>query len=157
MVEFCTSKTKENLMKAFAGESQARNRYTFAAQKAKEDADKWAEMEKKYNELLKKDTVSTYKAKFLALGYDEKLACDTAEAMANGEMDKVFENQKKHNESVEKKIKSELIADTPKINGGNGSKTITKADFDKMTYSERVKVFEENPEIYNEFTNGGNE
>ena len=36
MVEFCTSKTKENLMKAFAGESQARNRYTFAAQKAKE-------------------------------------------------------------------------------------------------------------------------
>ena len=24
------SKTKENLMKAFAGESQARNRYTFA-------------------------------------------------------------------------------------------------------------------------------
>ena len=36
MAEFSTSKTKENLMKAFAGESQARNRYTFAAQKAKE-------------------------------------------------------------------------------------------------------------------------
>ena len=27
---FCNSKTKENLMKAFAGESQARNRYTIA-------------------------------------------------------------------------------------------------------------------------------
>ena len=36
MTEFCKSKTKENLMKAFAGESQARNRYTFAAQKAQE-------------------------------------------------------------------------------------------------------------------------
>lgn len=35
-VEFKTSKTKENLMKAFAGESQARNRYTFAAEKARE-------------------------------------------------------------------------------------------------------------------------
>jgi len=33
---FNVSQTKENLMKAFAGESQARNRYTFAAQKAKE-------------------------------------------------------------------------------------------------------------------------
>ena len=29
------SKTKENLMKAFAGESQARNRYTFAAEEAR--------------------------------------------------------------------------------------------------------------------------
>ena len=29
-MEFCTSKTRENLMRAFAGESQARNRYTFA-------------------------------------------------------------------------------------------------------------------------------
>jgi hypothetical protein len=136
---------------------QLREKMSAEELKAKEDADKWAEMEKKYNELLKKDTVSTYKAKFLGLGYDEKLATDTAEAMANGEMDKVFENQKKHNESVEKKIKSDLIAGTPKINGGNGNKTITKAEFDKMTYSERVKVFEENPDVYNEFTNGGNE
>ena len=32
------SKTKENLMKAFAGESQARNRYTFAAEKAREQS-----------------------------------------------------------------------------------------------------------------------
>ena len=31
------SKTEENLMRAFAGESQARNRYTFAAAKAKEN------------------------------------------------------------------------------------------------------------------------
>ena len=29
--DFKSSKTKENLMRAFAGESQARNRYTFAA------------------------------------------------------------------------------------------------------------------------------
>ncbi len=34
-VNFTESKTRENLMRAFAGESQARNRYTFAADKAK--------------------------------------------------------------------------------------------------------------------------
>lgn len=34
-VDFKTSKTKDNLMRAFAGESQARNRYTFAASEAK--------------------------------------------------------------------------------------------------------------------------
>ena len=37
--------------------------------KVKEDADKWAEMEEKYNALLKKDAISTNKARLLALGY----------------------------------------------------------------------------------------
>ena len=31
------SETKENLLRAFAGESQARNRYTFAASAAKKE------------------------------------------------------------------------------------------------------------------------
>lgn len=37
MVNLNNSKTKENLMRAFAGESQARNRYTFAASVAKKE------------------------------------------------------------------------------------------------------------------------
>ncbi len=36
-VSFAESETKKNLMRAFAGESQARNRYTFAAAQAKEN------------------------------------------------------------------------------------------------------------------------
>ena len=36
-VDFKNSETKDNLMRAFAGESQARNRYTFAAKQAKKD------------------------------------------------------------------------------------------------------------------------
>lgn len=35
-IDFKNSKTRENLMRAFAGESQARNRYTIAAEAAKE-------------------------------------------------------------------------------------------------------------------------
>ena len=34
-VDFRNSETKDNLMRACAGESQARNRYTFAAAQAK--------------------------------------------------------------------------------------------------------------------------
>jgi rubrerythrin len=37
MVEFKGSKTEENLLKAFAGESQARNRYTFYAKQAQKE------------------------------------------------------------------------------------------------------------------------
>lgn len=36
-VEFTNSVTKDNLMRAFAGESQARNRYTFAAAQSKKN------------------------------------------------------------------------------------------------------------------------
>ena len=36
-VDFMESKTRENLMRAFAGESQARNRYTFAASAARQE------------------------------------------------------------------------------------------------------------------------
>lgn len=36
-IEFASSITKDNLMRAFAGESQARNRYTFAASQAKKN------------------------------------------------------------------------------------------------------------------------
>ena len=36
-VDFKSSETMKNLMKAFAGESQARNRYTFAAAQAKKE------------------------------------------------------------------------------------------------------------------------
>ena len=34
-INFNNSQTKTNLMRAFAGESQARNRYTFAASQAR--------------------------------------------------------------------------------------------------------------------------
>ena len=36
-VDFMSSRTRENLMRAFAGESQARNRYTFAAGVARKE------------------------------------------------------------------------------------------------------------------------
>ena len=36
-MELKGSKTEQNLMKAFAGESEARNKYTYFASKAKKD------------------------------------------------------------------------------------------------------------------------
>lgn len=135
---------------------QLKEKMTADEIKAKEDAERQEKLQKDYDELVKKVAISDNKAKLLGLGYDDALAKETAEAMANGELDKVFANQKKHLEAMEKKVRSEILKDTPKPNGGNGNTTITKADFEKMTYSERAKVYEENPEVYNEFTNGGN-
>lgn len=136
---------------------QLKEKMTADELKAKEDAEKQEKLQKDYDALVREVSVSKNKAKLLALGYDDTLAGETAEAMVNGELDKVFANQKKHLDAMEKKVRSEILKDTPKPNGGNGDKTITKEDFAKMTYSERANVYNENPELYNELTNGGNE
>lgn len=72
-------------------------------------------------ETLRKDkTVSEYTAKYIALGYDKDLAVDTAKAMDDGDMEKVFANGEKHKAAMEKKIKEDLMNKTPKP-GGNGN------------------------------------
>jgi hypothetical protein len=113
-------------------------------------------MEKNYNALLKKDAISTNKAKLLALGYEESLADETAEAMANGELDKVFANQKKHLDAVEKKIRSDILKDTPKPGGGNSGVGVTKDQLRKMSAQERYDFSQQHPEEYKQLY-GGNE
>ena len=127
---------------------QLREKMSAEEVKAKEDAEKIEELIKERDALLREKTVAGHKAKYLALGYDESLAGDTAEAMANGEIDKVFANQKKHLEAVEKKIRADVLKDTPKPEGGNGSDTMTKEKFLKMPINEQHKFSVEHPEEY---------
>ena len=127
---------------------QLRDKMSAEEIKAKEDAEKWDELIKERDALLREKTISGHKANYLALGYDEKLASDTAEAMTNGDIDRVFANQKKHLESVEKKIRAEVLASTPRPTGGNGSDTMTLEKFKKMSIEEQFKFSKEHPEEY---------
>lgn len=122
--------------------------------KAKEDAEKYEEVVKERDALLREKNILGYKTKYLALGYDEKLANETAEAMVNGESDKVFANQQKHLATVEKKIREEVLKDTPKPEGGKGSDEITKEKFSKMSIAEQYKFSTEHPEEYKKLYGG---
>lgn len=93
---------------------QLREKMTADEQKEKDEAERREKLETDYNALLKKVTVSDNKAKLLGLGYEETLASETAEAMAGGEIDKVLSNQKKHLDFLEKKIRADVLKDTPK-------------------------------------------
>lgn len=87
---------------------------------AERDA-KWAEMEAKLQALEMEKTISTYKASYLSMsGYDEKLAQETAEALAKGDMTKVFANQQKAMDAHDKALKAELLRNTPKPEGAGG-------------------------------------
>lgn len=90
------------------------------AAKADNDA-KWAEMEEKVARLEREKTESIYKAKYLAMpGFDEKLAEETAKAMAAGNTDKVFENQQKAYATYEKQLRAELVKKDPRPDGAGG-------------------------------------
>lgn len=118
--------------------------------KAKEDAESREKLQSDYDALLRKVSVSENKAKLLALGYDDKLADETAEAMVDGKLDVVFANQKKHLDSVRKELRSELLKETPPPEGGSSSDTMTKEKLRGMTPQERYDYSVKNPEKYKE-------
>ena len=135
---------------------QLREKMTAEEAKAKEDAEKMENLIKERDALLREKNVAAHKAKYLGLGYDENLASNAAEAIVNGEFDKVFAIQKKHLETVEKKIREDVLKDTPKPEGGKGSETITKEKFLKMSIEEQYKYSVEHPEEYKKLYDGGN-
>ena len=107
------------------------------------------------NDKLKRDmAISENTSKYLALGYTEELAKNTAEAIADGNFDVVFANQKTHQENLDKSIRAEVLKGTPKPNTNTGNeKGITQAEFNKMSYTEIVKFANEYPELYKKFMN----
>lgn len=125
--------------------------------KAKEAADKQAELQTNYDALLKKVNLAENKAKFIGLGYDEKLAEETATALVEGNMEVVFANQGKHQEALAKAIKGEVLAGTPRPQGGNqGAPAVSQEQFNAMGYTDRVKLKRENPELYQILNKGEN-
>lgn len=105
-------------------------------------------------QLEKEKLVSGYTASYIAMGYDEKLAKSSAEALANGDTDMVFKNQKIHVETREKALKTELLKQTPPPAGGAKDTTMKKEEFVKMSLAEQAKFASENPEVYKEFYGG---
>lgn len=123
--------------------------------KKQEDAEKLTQMEQELADLRKAKTVSEYKAKFVAQGYDEALAEETAQAYADGDNAKVFANQSKFLEEYAKKVKADALKKTPKPTPGAGSgggaidydKKIEEAqkngDLTAVAYYNRLRAQEE--------------
>ena len=99
--------------------------------KKQESEEELTTLRKRVEEMEKEKLISGHKARFLALGYDETLADETAQAMANGETDKVFANQKKFLESHDKAYKAQLMGQTSTPPAGS-SVGNGKTDYAKM-------------------------
>jgi hypothetical protein len=100
-------------------------------QKEAERAAKEAEKDALLETLKKDKAISESKAKFLGLGYDEKLAAETATAFANGDYETVFKNQGIHLENVKKATTAAALANDPKPPAGAGALTPGAIDYPK--------------------------
>lgn len=114
-----------------------------AAAAAEERASLLERAEKAERELA----VNGYVTSYLAMGYDEKLARASAEALVKGDMDTVFANQKAHAENREKALKAEMLKSTPRPAAGSDpnidyNKKIAEAqasgDFTAVAYYTRL-------------------
>lgn len=102
---------------------------------------------KEVEELKKDKQVATYTNQYLGLGYEKALAEETALAIVNGDTAKVFENQKKFQEELEKKIKADLMKNTPKLGSqGEPEKPYTKDELNKLSVEERYAWISAHPD-----------
>ena len=136
-----------------AAKKALREKQTDEEAKAQKENEERAALIARVEELEKEKTINSYVNSFLGLGYDEKTAKATAEALATGDMDLVFINQKKHTEHREKLLRAELLKETPPPAGGK-TVTFTREDILKMTLAEQVKFAAEHPEQYKEIYGG---
>lgn len=134
------SRQKNAISKANSDAAQWKKKYNDMLsedeRKKQEQADSIAAMQKELDELRTAKTVSEYKAKFVAQGYAEDLADDTAKALAAGDSAKVFANQQKFLDEYAKKVKSDILKGTPAPHGNAGPVGV---DYDKKIEEARAR------------------
>ena len=121
-----------------------------ADRKTKEQEETLADLQEKYNELLKKSTIDNYASKLIALGYSEDMAVESAQALVDGDMEKVFDNSAKFKATLERQFKAEVVKSTPKPDSKGGvAVPKTREDIMKIKdASERQKAIAENIELF---------
>lgn len=82
--------------------------------------------------LKKEKSISESKAKLLGLGYDETLAYESAKALADGNMEKFFENQKPFIESLKKTERASQLADVETPPAGTGAQSKSEKELSEI-------------------------
>lgn len=117
--------------------------------KQQEAAEKQKQMEEELETLRREKKESVYKAKFLSDGYDDELAQSSAEALASGDVETFFKNQKKFLELHDKEYKKKLMNRDLKPEGGSGKQYNSKDEIMKIKDpQERQMAIASNPELF---------
>ena len=107
-------------------------------ERAKREAEEELEQLRARNKELERNaTVSTYKAKYIAMGYDEKLAEETAKAWADGDHAKVIDNTAAFLAAHDKAVKANMLGKTPTPPAGSGEQVLTREQIEAIQDDEK--------------------
>ena len=127
---------------------QLKERMSEDEQKKSEQEKAFADMKEELENLKREKELSDLTASYISMGYDKDLAADTAKARLDGDKAKEFANGEKHRQALEKRIKEQLMDNTPKPagTGDDGkpetdlavekAKELAKAKFGGSSYSD---------------------
>ena len=130
---------------------QLREKQTAEEIALQEKAEKEAEREEQFQKLLRENTITKFEKNFLALGYPADLAAKAAAAQCDNDTDELFSIQQTFIEAKEKAMKADWMKSMPKPPAGNDDCPVSKEQFRKMKYSERVAFKQKYPEMYKEY------
>ena len=87
----------------------------------------------------------------------KNLPIEFAEMLKGNDAEKTFENiqlfEAKFNEAVEKVVTERLRGNVPKTTISSNTTSITKEQFRSMSYMEKMNLYNENKELFNELNN----
>ena len=95
-----------------------REKQTDDEAKAAADKEAFDKMVEENNSLKRSIAIAEKKAKLIGMGYEEKMADETAVAMIDGDMDKVLSNQSVYLETQRKAIEANHMRKTPRPASG---------------------------------------
>lgn len=118
-------------------------------EKADAAAKELMETLKAENERLKKEqTIASHTAGYLSLGFGDALAKKAAEATFASDFSALTTTFKEFLSEHDKALAADALRKTPRPGTGGSEVEITKEQFAKMNYDERVKLITENPDLY---------
>ena len=150
------AKLKAALSKASSDAAEWKRKYreTQSEQERKEaeTAELIEKMKAQNEELMRTQKLAEHTSQFMSVGFSEDMAKKAAEAVVGGDFTAMTTTLKDFITAHDKERDAEALRKTPRPGNGGSGNSVTKEQFDKMKYAERVKLFEENPELYKELT-----
>ncbi len=120
-LKYANIKTQlDKVMSEAAGyKKQLQEHLTAEEKQAQEKAEAEAAQKEHYAQIERENTVLKGERRYLAMGFSAELAHDTAEALADGNQEKIEQNFTKWQEEHDKQMRAALMKQMPQPQSGN--------------------------------------
>lgn len=102
--------------------------------------------------LKRAQTLAEQKAGYIGLGLEAEIAEKAATATYDGDFAGLTAALKDFITAHDKALLADALRQTPRPGAGGSEQPVTREQFDAMSYTERVKLYDEQPELYKTLT-----